>query len=207
MRFKVSRESFIRPGAIKVRAKNAEAVVYISNSAGGRPSAIGFAGKADRPSFNHWFGSEAQRAKFIAGWIEGQEARAKSMLARRVNRKTFVHSLKVGDILSNCWGYDQTNREFYEVTKLVGKTMCEIRELACQVEQTGPMHETIVPMPGHYRSARYEGDDCGQPKRRRILEGNNVDIYGAHYGRASLYHRPEPGKLPIMCPLDVSHTH
>ena len=39
------------------------------------------------------------------------------------------NSLQIGSILYASWGYDQTNIDFYEVTKLIGRTTLELREL------------------------------------------------------------------------------
>lgn len=39
------------------------------------------------------------------------------------------HTLELGDILYSSWGYNQTNIDFYQVTKLIGKSMVEIRRL------------------------------------------------------------------------------
>lgn len=39
------------------------------------------------------------------------------------------HGVKVGDIFCASWGYDQTNVDFYEVTKLIGKHTVLIKEL------------------------------------------------------------------------------
>ena len=45
---------------------------------------------------------------------------------------------KVGDIYYSSWGYDQTNIEFYMVTKLVGATMIEVEELESVTEPYNP---------------------------------------------------------------------
>src|SRR5207245_2848035 len=53
-------------------------------------------------------------------------------------KAAWVNPLKVGDILSTCWGYDQTNVEFYAVTRVSGRRTW-IREIAADYEQTGFM--------------------------------------------------------------------
>jgi len=45
-------------------------------------------------------------------------------------RKSFKHTLKEGDILSCSWGYDQTNVDFYQVTKVVSGKTVKIRQIA-----------------------------------------------------------------------------
>ena len=48
---------------------------------------------------------------------------------RARERKQFQHTLKVGEILYSSWGYDQTNIDFYQITKVIGRKV-EIREIA-----------------------------------------------------------------------------
>ena len=44
------------------------------------------------------------------------------------------HSLRVGDVLAMSWGYEQTNIDFFVVTKLCGKKSVRIKE--CILEKT-----------------------------------------------------------------------
>ena len=45
---------------------------------------------------------------------------------------------KLGDVIVNSWGYDQTNIEFYQVVKIMNKTI-EIREIAQMSEPDSMM--------------------------------------------------------------------
>ena len=60
------------------------------------------------------------------------------------------HDLKVGDVLGTCWGYDQTNRDFYEVVGLIGKTMVLIKALRQEYEEKGFMQGVCRPILGSY---------------------------------------------------------
>ena len=55
----------------------------------------------------------------------------------------------VGDILEYSWGYDQTNVDFYQVTRTTDKTiwLCEIK---ADAEETGFMCGKTVPRPGQF---------------------------------------------------------
>ncbi|EDY9127136.1 hypothetical protein VJ309_004963 [Salmonella enterica] len=45
--------------------------------------------------------------------------------------------ISIGDIFHTCWGYEQTNVEFYQVTGLRGTKTVELREIARRiVEET-----------------------------------------------------------------------
>ena len=55
-------------------------------------------------------------------------------------------SLMVGDILTDSWGYEQTNVEFYMVTKIVSACKVEIVELGhTQTDATSAMSGYVVP--------------------------------------------------------------
>ena len=83
----------------------------------------------------------ARVAKFEADKAE-RRARAKA-----ANSKP--HTLKVGDLLSSSWGYDQTNVDFYEVTAVTGKS-AKVRKIAQNTVETGFMAGHTTPCPGNY---------------------------------------------------------
>ena len=74
-----------------------------------------------------------------------------------INRSDY----KVGTILVNSWGYDQTNVDFYEVTERPSPHFVIIREIGSKgVPGTASfMAESVVPVPGDY---------IGTPARKRI---------------------------------------
>ena len=83
-------------------------------------------------------------------------------------------SLHPGAIFSRSWGYDQTNVDFYQVTKRIGKTMVEIREIACSTRgETGGPSETVVPHINRF---------TGEPRRCRPNDRGRIKIN--HYDHA-----------------------
>lgn len=99
------------------------------------------------------------------GKIAAQEER---VAQRRAQRAAFNHDLKVGDVLVSSWGYEQTNIDFYEVTKVIGRVMVEIRKIASQsVESVGFMSEKVTARPGEY---------IGEPERRRVNEYGRIAV-------------------------------
>ena len=42
-------------------------------------------------------------------------------------------NVKIGDIFYSSWGYDQTNIDYYMVTKIIGKTFVEIQKIESQL--------------------------------------------------------------------------
>lgn len=172
---------YVPSGASKAVSKDGFCVVYFGTSLKGKPWAMGFHGKSMHHDFYHSFPTEESRAKYCAQffktWTDAQARKA----SRKAEKKAFKHSLKVGDVLSTCWGYDQTNVEYFQVTKLIGDTMVEVREIARESEETGFMSGMCVPSPNAF---------IGKPIRKRVLEGNSLDIHGG-FGYAYLHNTVE----------------
>lgn len=159
----------------KVVSKISGAVVYLSKGAkSGRPSAVGYrSAEGKTMAFNYTFKDEARRAEYVAEFFRGCDATVARRAERAAVRKAELakgHNLKMGDVLSGSWGYDQTNTEWYEVTAVIGKRMVEIRELACESETTGFMCGQSVPLPGNY---------CGEAKRRMVEVGDRVKLHSS----------------------------
>ena len=170
------RESYV-PTDRPVRMRQYDdlpAVIAMYDGNHGKPVAIGWKGKANKPAFHFRFRDEERREQYVAEWLEGQRQSAASRAQYRAEQNK-PHSLKVGQILYTCWGYDQTNIDYYEVTKVIGKHMVEIREvgLVAQGSRGGPS-EWVKPAVGSY---------IGEPMRKRASGDNSVRI--ASYARAT----------------------
>lgn len=160
-----------------VRSKKVNAVIYLYES-GGVPKAIGYRGKSAKPAFHYRYPTIARRAVAMREWLGLIEAVAESKAASRAIDKAFVHTLQVGDVLRSSWGYDQTNIDYYQITKLIGKAMVEAREIAAiSVDRTSDMTGSSVPDQNHF---------IGEPMRKRVLPGNVLDVRNAKFGRARL---------------------
>ena len=90
--------------------------------------AIGFSGKKAMYDFYYCFPTIEKRAEYVNKWEDGLKARAKTMLDRREARKVPT-TVEVGDIMYSSWGYDQTNIDWYQVTKVIGSHTVEIRKI------------------------------------------------------------------------------
>ena len=62
-------------------------------------------------------------AKSIAGDAEIAEK------AHKKSGEANIYDVKVGDIFSSSWGYEQTNSTFFQVIALVGKQSVRVREV------------------------------------------------------------------------------
>jgi hypothetical protein len=151
-----------------VKAKNAPAIVYLYGGGSLKLGAVGFFGKAEKPSFHYTFRDEQRRADYVAAFIKSSQERVARKEQRKAEKRAFRHTLKVGDVLRCSWGYDQTNIEYFQVTDLVGKAMVAVRAIAQETEDTGFMCGKCVPVPGRF---------VGEPMRKRVTEGNAVMIH------------------------------
>jgi len=179
MRMTLTRDFYIPKDATANHFPQAGAIVYFYDIPGAKSGrafgAVGFHGKANKPGFHYTFKTEERRAAYVVEYVQGQERTVQYRAERRETRKA-PHSLTVGTILHTSWGYDQTNVEFFEVTRIVGPHTVELRELAQDSTETGFMCGKCKPIPGRFLSPRYEGDDQGIPIVRRANADGSVKI-------------------------------
>ena len=165
MKHTFPREFYIPKDARKETQDGINAEVYLYEQRG-KPCGMGFIAKQSKHVFNYAYRSEESRREAVSQFFDGQRKAQEYKDNRRAQKRNFVHTLKVGDVLHGSWGYDQTNCEFAEVVELHGK-VAVIRSLAHQhASGTGnSMAENVKPVPGNY---------IGEPMRRIIQEGNYI---------------------------------
>lgn len=86
-----------------------------------------------------------------------------------------AESVSVGDIFASCWGYEQTNVEFYEV---VAKSGCfvTVREVAQETEATSWGSWTCSPVPGAYLERSSFIGDNRKGKRCKVSPYGRIKI-------------------------------
>ncbi len=134
------RQSFIPKGSnvSKITLKDGLAVVYLYSHNGAGCYAMAFRGSAGKPEFHHSYRSDAERRAHVAAFLKGVLDSQTRKATAKAEKAAWINPLKVGEILYTSWGYDQTNTEFYVVTRVSGKRVW-IREIAADYEQTGFM--------------------------------------------------------------------
>lgn len=133
-----------------------------------KPCAMIFVGKANKPLVHGYFMSEESRDQKIQTVINNVENNAKRNAERKMKR-SIPHTFVVGDILTCSWGYDQTNIDFYEVTKLIGSTMIEICEIGAEIVSSYGTYNKLMPKKGSY---------VGKPMRKKVDGANeSVSVY------------------------------
>lgn len=86
-----------------------------------------------------------------------------------------AESVSVGDIFASCWGYEQTNVEFYEVVEKSG-CYVTVREVAQESESTGWGSWTCSPVPGAYLDRSSFIDDNRKGKRCKVSPYGRIKI-------------------------------
>lgn len=150
---------------VKCKGGEAEAWIWTSND---RANAVVFLGKSAKPykGASFYFRRPEAREAFVRSAFERARAAAERKQAeatRKAAARAAGHALKVGDVLESSWGYDQTNIDYYQVTKLVGAQSVEIRKIAKQSAEAGFMTGECVPAVGHFvgEASRHRVSDYG----------------------------------------------
>lgn len=177
MRFPHDRKFYVPAGAIRVADRASTAVAHIYTTGRGTPAAVVFSGKAQKPTWHYTFRNEAARESRVRGFFEAVQRAEQHRADRRAERKAWVHPYKIGDVFSTCWGYEQTNREYYEVVEVRGKHLI-VREIGCGYVETQWGAGKSVPLPGQY---------IGEPFRVLAQQrGFKVDHTWASYDEPTL---------------------
>lgn len=140
---KAKREAVLGAEAYRVHTEilSLGVVVFVREIVpGGAVVVAGFAGRRTKPDLHYRYGGMSYAERAISAWVDGLQYKAKEKA-----KSTEGHALKVGDVLSSCWGYDQTRYDYYQVTKLIGKCTVEICEISRQIDASGGMQGESVP--------------------------------------------------------------
>lgn len=184
---------YIPTGSVKVADKSSDAVAYAYTDKRGRPCAIVYYGKQSKAVGHHGYKTEAERTKSVTRYFEGRQAHDQANVEYKAKRLA-PNTLVVGDILSTCWGYDQTNREFYEVVEVIGQHVKICRIAA--VSDGGTFGGRCVPQSGQF---------IGEPFRKLVQYGDGVSIES--YIRASKWNTAIIAGVPVGPALSWSATH
>ena len=163
-------------GATKVTDKASGAVAYLFTNARGQACAIAFQRPGAKPTWCHSFPSAKAREARIRSLFEAC-AQAIAAKAERQATRLKPHRLQEGHILCSMWGYEQSNVNFYQVTRLIGRNTVELREL-CQVIQGGEHWATGKAMP----SDEFKGDSF-----TRRVHGGSQSVRVNSYRSATLW--------------------
>lgn len=163
---KLTRERFIPKDYVKkMEFPELKAVAFQT----GPLSVMAFAGKKAKPVFYYRFSTKEQMKEHIKTWAKQLKEEA-ARKAKYAADKKKPNEMKVGDIMYDSWGWEQTNIDWYEVVDVKGSFVV-LKQLNCKiVESNGhsSMSGNSMPIPGSYRLTL----DKEETIRRKISHGN-----------------------------------
>lgn len=134
---------------------------------------MAFSGLRCKPDYNYRFPSAtaaaAHRDRWVAGKRSSLDAKQSRAAARREGLRSAGKFLAVGDVLVAKWGCEQTNCDYYQVTRVFGARSVEIRELAQEAADDSElsMAGQCVPIKGQF---------IGEPMVKRVNEEGMVKV-------------------------------
>lgn len=176
---------YVPKGATKVADKKSAAVAYVyqgqRNTGATYFAVIAYYGNQTKPLFHYSYKSEVQRnlrvIELFSAWQAIEARKAERKAEAKAAYQNAKRTLEVGHVLKSSWGYEQTNVDFYQVTKLVGDRSVEIRKIKGTItEETGAMSGKCMPLIGEF---------CGEPMVKRVSPNGWVKI--SDYATASVW--------------------
>ena len=143
-----------------------------------KPYGIAFQGKAGKPLWYNYFRNPSSRDQKIKITISNRKGGIKDKLRKLQEKKEFTHNVQIGDIFVSSWGYDQTNVDFYQVTKVMGKQIA-VRPIDNK-EQGSSSHGTVRVVPNKNRFT-------GSEEKHIIRQGNPINFKVNSFSSASLW--------------------
>jgi len=140
---------YIPENSKEIKRDDLTAVAYTYESLNGALYALAYSGRRNKPDFHYRFANEEKRSNAVAKYFQRIEANAQYKQEHKKRQKElqseFINKIKVGSIFSTCWGYDQTNIEWYQVTQIKGYTV-RLRQIAAKIEnsETKPMKGMFI---------------------------------------------------------------
>ncbi len=133
------------------------------------PALMVFLGNSSKPAKHFFYHSIEERDKSIKESIKMSYDRQLHKENVKENRKSFVHTLKVNDIMVCSWGYDQTNIDFYQVVGVKNKrvTLREIGGKMSHRDGCSPMSGYTIPTPN---------DFIGEPFEKLVTVNNGIKL-------------------------------
>ena len=124
----MKKERFVPVDCIS-KIEGSNSIVYYSDKI-----AIGYIGKQINHTFYYSFSTKEELMVYITKFTEKVNADLQAKIERNIVEKKAMKELcakdffKIGDVIINSWGYEQTNIDFYQVINVTSKTI-EVHEI------------------------------------------------------------------------------
>jgi hypothetical protein len=142
---------------------------------------VTYRGTAGRPEANKLYSTREKAEIAVGQWFcDLTEHKIRVAGYESANKPT---TLKVGDIITNSWGYDQTNVDCYQITRVTDHFVW-LRPITSELvpdDGVGPMSGRVVPCPSQFKE---------QPEEKHKASGESVCFKygsGSKWDGRSLY--------------------
>lgn len=125
-------------------------VAYIYPIRRGRHGLMVYKGRQSRAALHCSYESEEALAWALHGYADAQASREAAKATARLAQATTTHGLAVGDVVTQSWGYEQTNVNFFQVVRVVSPRTVEVLAIsAADAGKADPcaMSGYVVPAP------------------------------------------------------------
>lgn len=149
--------------------------------------AMGWRGKAIKPSFNYRFRSQDRCLDYLNDFINKAKEIEQSKKQRQAEQNAIPRNVEVNDVLVSIWGYEQTNVDYYQVVELVGKSSAYIREIAKEkMDGEHFMTGTCVPLIDQFvgekflarvKNGRIRLNSFSGASKKEYIVTNGVRVY------------------------------
>ena len=127
-------------------ATGAEAYFYQQR---GKYAVAAFNSRSKKPIFHFLYQTEDDCIEVIKDFFLNERNLKADRQLRRLERFNYVNELVVGDILYTSWGYDQTNVDYYQVTRVIKKKIA-VRPIRSDYFQLTYMSGESIPVPNQF---------------------------------------------------------
>lgn len=128
-----------------------------------------------------WRDEHSEARRRVEGYSLEEFAAEQEYQARRAAEGTSnLDGVHVGDIFCSCWGYDQTNYDFYQVVEVKGKHTVIVQENTCNAQMCSDYSGYKRPIRDHFASdQRYTLRTCRDDYRKGPTM-RNPELQGRH---------------------------
>lgn len=177
MRF--NRTRWIPKESIPVEHHDGLGIAYVYQMRSGY-GVVAYGGKRNNHDFHYSFKTIEQAHDKIEGWFKGLEQHLE-LIAKYRSERYSGHNFKVGDIVTNSWGYDQTNVDWYRVAKTTAKFVW-LQPISGATEQNGFMSGHSLPAVDTTSDdpTKWGFQDCNEPLQKHLARKDSVSMkYGS----------------------------
>jgi hypothetical protein len=139
--------------------------------------------KAINPYVNLLFRTTEARDQYLTDALQSAKSHKDLMAERKEARKAQpdqMDSVKLGDIFHWSWGYDQTNCDFFQVTKKIGKSTVELTAIGAKsIDKQGysSMSTHLVAMKDNFLTGQW-----AKVLTKRVRFSNGVPYVSMCFG-------------------------